>query len=118
MMGDPKQKQEVITKLEGLERYRIAIVTSLHPDFDSRIWKYAKLLASVGHSVSLVCPWDVERNEVRNGVRFFPFQRAKSRMGRLLTPQRLLRVLIPLLSTMDLVHFHDLDILPIMTILS
>jgi len=118
MMCDSKKKRAETANFDCADRYRVAIVTSLHPDFDSRIWKYAKLLASVGHSVSLVCPWDVERNEVRNGVRFFPFQRAKSRMGRLLTPQRLLRVLIPLLSTMDLVHFHDLDILPIMTILS
>lgn len=117
-MGDPKQKQEVITKVEGLERYRIAIVTSLHPDFDSRIWKYAKLLVSAGHSVSLICPWDVERNGVRDGVRFVPFTRAKSRIERLLTPYRLLRALLPLLSKTDLVHFHDLDILPFMTTLS
>jgi len=117
MKDDPKQKQEVITKLEGQRRYRIVIVTSLHPDFDSRIWKYAKLLASAGHSISLICPWDVE-NGIRDGVRFVPFKRARSRMGRFLTPYRLLRVLFPLLSKIDLVHFHDLDILPFMTILS
>lgn len=94
----------------------VAIVTSIHPDFDARIWKHARLLADVGQRVRLVCPWEVAPGTVVDGVELHPFPR---------TPRRLLRPvwslfkLMPtlgrLLRDTDIVHFHDLDLLPWMT---
>jgi glycosyltransferase involved in cell wall biosynthesis len=96
----------------------VAIVTSIHPDFDSRIWKHAKSLAARGHIVHLVCPWNVAC-ETMSGVQLHPFPRVNSRARRLLQiPARLMPRLIPLLREVDLVHFHDIDILPWMSLLS
>jgi glycosyltransferase involved in cell wall biosynthesis len=100
------------------EGFRIAVVTSLHPDFDSRVWKHAKLLAKAGNSVALICPWAVPDGEVREGVRLLPFAPASTRLQRFKTPFRLYCKLIPLLPELDIIHFHDLDLLPWMTILS
>ena len=98
--------------------FRVAIVTSIHPDFDSRIWKHAKSLAARGHAVHLVCPWNVARETI-SGVQLHPFPRVLSRRMRpLQIPVRLMRQLMPLLREVDLVHFHDIDILPWMSLLS
>lgn len=100
-------------------RFSVAVVTSIHPDFDSRIWKYAKCLAARGHRVELVCPWGVPSGEVREGVRFHTFPRVVSRRRRVLdVPKRVLPALRPLLPHVDLVHFHDIDILPYMSAVS
>ena len=34
----------------------IAIVTSIHPDFDARIWKHANGLSEAGWKVNLIAP--------------------------------------------------------------
>lgn len=94
----------------------IAIVTSIHPDFDARIWRHAKLLASSGHTVHLVVPWAVDAGPGRDGVIFHPFTKAKSRASRLLNvPKHLLPALWRILGQVDVVHFHDIDLLPWMT---
>lgn len=94
----------------------VAIVTSIHPDFDARIWRHAKLLASSGHTVHLVAPWDVEAGLGRDGVIFHPFKKAPSRASRLLNvPRQLLPKLWRILGLVDVVHFHDIDLLPWMT---
>jgi glycosyltransferase involved in cell wall biosynthesis len=99
-------------------RFRIAIVTSVHPDFDARLWKYARLLCNLGHEVHLFCPWDVESGK-RDGVVLHPFQRVTRRwMSPFQIPWRLGKVLCPMLSKVEVVHFHDIDILPWMTLLS
>jgi glycosyltransferase involved in cell wall biosynthesis len=98
--------------------FRVAIVTSIHPDFDARIWKHAKSLAARGHIVHLVCPWKVACETI-SGVQLHPFHRVASRTKRLLQiPVRLIRQLMPLLREVDFVHFHDIDILPWMSLLS
>lgn len=98
---------------------RVAHVTSIHPDFNSRIWKYATSLASAGCQVHLVCPWHVAEGVGPEGIRFHPFRRVEARVQRpFLIPLRLLRRLIPLLEHVDIVHFHDIDILPWMALLS
>jgi glycosyltransferase involved in cell wall biosynthesis len=98
---------------------RIAIVTSIHPDFDGRIWKHARSLAEAGCEVHLVCPWTVPTGEIRDGVRLYPFSRVERRALRpFLIPFRLGRRLLPLLRQVDVVHFHDIDILPWMALLS
>jgi glycosyltransferase involved in cell wall biosynthesis len=98
---------------------RVLIVTSIHPDFDGRIWKHARSLVEAGCEVRLICPWKVAHGEVRDGVELIPFRRVQHRLLRsLLIPWRLGRRLIPLVHHADIVHFHDIDILPWMTLLS
>ncbi len=97
----------------------IAIVTSIHPDFDARVWRHAKLLATSGHVVHLVAPWNVESGPGRDGVIFHPFHKAQSRAARLLNvPRHLLPALMRILGKVDVVHFHDIDLLPWMTALA
>lgn len=103
----------------GTRPMSIAIVTSIHPDFDARIWRHAKLLASSGHTVHLVAPWAVEAGPGRDGVIFHPFKKAQSRASRLLNvPKHLLPALRRALGQVDVVHFHDVDLLPWMTALA
>ncbi len=98
---------------------RIAYVTSIHPDFDARVWKYAAMMGRRGHTVHLVCPWDAGDGSVREGVMLHTFPRSGSRMARpFAIPWHLGRKLLPLLPSVDLVHFHDIDILPYMAALS
>jgi len=100
-------------------RYRIAIVTSIHPDFDARLWKYAKLVRDLGHETHLVCPWSIADGTQFEGVHFHTFPPAASRLKRLWqVPRRVLGKLLPLLKRIDLVHFHDLDLLPVLAPLS
>jgi glycosyltransferase involved in cell wall biosynthesis len=98
---------------------RICFVTSIHPDFDARVWKYAVMMAARGHLVHLVCPWQVLDGQVRDGVTLHTFSRAGSRALRpLMNPFNLARKLAPLLPQVDVVHFHDIDILPWMAALA
>lgn len=102
-----------------MKKRSISIVTSIHPDFDSRIWKHAKGLAGAGYEVHFVCPWKVPSGEVREGVFFHTFKRVTNRSLRpFQIPVRILGTLLPLLSCVQLVHFHDIDILPWMAMLS
>jgi hypothetical protein len=98
---------------------RIAFVTSIHADFDARVWKYASMMARRGDTVHLVCPWQVRDGTVRDGVTLHTFPRAQSRAVRpLWIPWHLAGKLRSLVSSVDLVHFHDIDILPYMAALS
>jgi hypothetical protein len=104
---------------EGNRPLRIAFVTSIHADFDARVWKYAVMLARGGHTIHLVCPWQVSEGEVREGVTLHSFPRARSRLVRPVSiPWNLARKLWPLVRAVDLVHFHDIDILPYMAALA
>jgi glycosyltransferase involved in cell wall biosynthesis len=77
------------------------------------------MMARRGHLVHLVCPWHVSDGTVRGGVTFHTFPRARSRAERPFSiPWHLARKLFPLLHSVDLVHFHDLDILPYMAALA
>jgi len=72
-------------------------------------------MARRGHEVSLICPWNAKNGEVREGVTLRTFPRANSRMMRpFLIPWGLGKRLIPLLREAEIIHFHDLDILPLM----
>jgi glycosyltransferase involved in cell wall biosynthesis len=102
-----------------MSQRRVAIVTSIHPDFDSRVWKHAKGLARAGYEVNFVCPWKVQNGTDYDGVRFHTFERVTNRALRSVQiPGRILAKLLPLLGRVQLVHFHDIDILPWMTLLS
>jgi glycosyltransferase involved in cell wall biosynthesis len=97
----------------------VAIVTSIHPDFDARIWKHARLLSDAGHRVRLVCPWSVEPGAVIDGVELHPFAKAPRRLLRpFWSLVKLMPTLRGLLHDTDVVHFHDLDLLPWMALLA
>jgi glycosyltransferase involved in cell wall biosynthesis len=77
------------------------------------------MMARRGKTVDLVCPWKVRDGEVREGVTLHTFPRARSRAARpFVIPWHLACKLLPLLPSVDLVHFHDIDILPYMAALS
>ena len=97
----------------------IAIVTSIHPDFDSRVWNHARAVAALGWHVHLVCPWKLPDNSVVDGVHLHTFTPEPRRLLRpFRLPGRVARKLFPLLRRVDLVHFHDIDILPYMALLA
>lgn len=98
---------------------RVAIVTSIHPDFDARIWKHARILATNSVGVDLICPWAVADGVVIDGVTLHPFPPATSRARRLFQiPVRVLPRLQAVLRNVDIVHFHDIDLLPWMAAVS
>jgi hypothetical protein len=90
---------------------RIAILTSVHRPFDTRIFqKEARSLAAAGHDVVLLAPHD--REETRDGVRIKPIAPARGRVERmLLSPLRLLREVSRLRP--DVCHFHDPELIPL-----
>lgn len=97
----------------------IAIVTSIHQDYDKRIWRHAKGLASRGHKVKLICPWSVPHGTDVEGVRFLTFPRSTGIVSRLLmTPIRVLNQIRRHCKRSDILHFHDPDLLPWMALLS
>jgi glycosyltransferase involved in cell wall biosynthesis len=97
----------------------IAIVTSIHPDFDVRIWKHATSLARAGCCVHLICPWKVKNGATIDAVKMYPFARLHNRILRLLLSSwQILRALRPIFSNVDVIHFHDINILPIMALVS
>ncbi len=89
---------------------KICMVTSIHPDFDARIFKMAKYLAAEGHDISLVCPWKVEEG-LKDGINFYPFQGGGSRIRRYKNLRTIWRKLQNL--ECEIYHFHDLDLLPL-----
>jgi len=117
--GTDGQSHPQLVPLRSAEhRFRVAIVTSIHLDFDARLWKYATLLRRLGHEVHMVCPWAVKEGEME-GVIFHPFKRVVGRRAQAFQiPWRLGQALLPLLPELDVVHFHDIDILPWMTIVA
>lgn len=109
----------VTPKAPSVRPRTIAIVTSIHPDFDARIWKHAKAMAALGWNVELVAPWTVRDERIPANVRLRPFRRVVSRLARpILIPARIAAKLLPIVARCDIVHFHDIDILPWMSALS
>ena len=101
------------------KRLRVAIVTSIHPDFDFRVWRYASSLARSGCHVHLVCPWNIQNNTIVDGVYLHTFSRVHKRILRpLLVPLRVMRTLLSILDKIDVIHFQDMDILPWMALMA
>lgn len=95
---------------------RICIATSIHPDFDARVFRHAKAVADNGYEVDLVCPWVHGDRPLPPRLRLVTFKRVASRRLRpLLVPLRIVRLLLA--RRYDLYHFHDLDLLWIMGLL-
>jgi glycosyltransferase involved in cell wall biosynthesis len=103
----------------GARRRTLGIVTSIHPDFDARIWKHARAVAAAGWNVRLIAPWNPAGAEIPAGIELIPFPRVQHRLKRpVLIPARIARRLAPVLGSCDIVHFHDIDILPWMSAVS
>jgi glycosyltransferase involved in cell wall biosynthesis len=76
-------------------------------------------VAAAGHQVHLVCPWNVQEGEGEPGITFHPFPRVPSRIARpFLVPARVMPRVFGLLRDVDIVHFHDIDLLPWMTLVA
>ena len=94
-------------------RLRIVIVTSLHRDFDMRIWRHARLTSTFAET-HLVCGWNLPTGTVRDGITLHTFRHSYSRLTRLRNVAGVAARLLPLLRRVDVVHFHDIDLLPVM----
>lgn len=94
---------------------RICIATSIHPDYDARVFRHARAVAEVGFDVDLVCPWGSPRFPLPPKLRIVRFPRVTQRAKRpILVPARMLPLLLA--KGYDLYHFHDLDLLPSMVL--
>jgi glycosyltransferase involved in cell wall biosynthesis len=97
----------------------VAVVTSIHPDFDTRVWNHVRTLIDSGVETHFVCPWSSAESINLPGLTLHVFPRVISRVARpVLIPVRVFRQLLPLLRSVQLIHFHDLDLLPWMALLS
>ena len=98
---------------------KLAVVTSIHPDFDKRVWRYATSLADHGNVVHLISPWKISGEENYSGIFFHPFNRKTGLLSRFfIIPFYTGRKLFPVLKNISLVHFHDIDLLPLMALIS
>ena len=86
------------------------MVTSIHPDFDARIFKMASSIARNGFEIDLVCPWDVQRGDAE-GINYRPFPKAFGRSQRYKNYYRIWKIITE--KQYDIYHFHDLDLLPL-----
>jgi len=88
----------------------MCMVTSIHPDFDTRIMKQLNSLAGYGYQIDLICPWECRDSNVP-GVNFLTFERAKRRLTRFMNYLRIGKYLLK--KRYALYHIHDIDILPL-----
>jgi glycosyltransferase involved in cell wall biosynthesis len=96
----------------------IAIVTSIHPDYDKRIWRHATCLAREGYVIHLVSPWPPLPEKISN-IHFHSFPRVSGLLNRVFRiPFLVTKRLWPVLSSVSIVHFHDIDLLPLMSVIS
>jgi glycosyltransferase involved in cell wall biosynthesis len=94
---------------------RIAIITTVHPPLDIRIFhKEAISLERAGHSIILLAMDGVNAEEMcrLNNITYKCLGTARSRLGRPKLWYRLIKMLSPL--NVDVWHFHDPELLPIL----
>lgn len=89
----------------------VAILSSVHPPFDTRIFqKEARSLAAAGFDVTLIVPHD--RDLVVDGVKLRAIRASGGRLTRmLLGPLRVLREAVR--ARADVYHFHDPELIPV-----
>jgi glycosyltransferase involved in cell wall biosynthesis len=96
---------------------RVAIITSVHPPLDVRIFhKQAISLAQGGHKVALFAPFDPKARlfTENHGIRYFPIRVTKGRAGRPLRWWQLMNYLRS--HETDIWHFHDPELLPLLVL--
>lgn len=100
---------------------KVAVVTSIHGEFDKRVWRHASSLSEKGIHVHLICPWvipnDFASHKLKR-IQFHCFKRIKARLLRPLISVKVFLKLLKIWRQVDLIHFHDLDLLPLMAIVS
>ncbi len=98
----------------------LTVITSIHPDYDARIWKHCQTCKRLGYQVTLLCQWDsIESKEVvLDGIKIVSYGKVGKRPLRMIRNN--FKVLKAIMSSAksDLYHFHDIDILPVMTLFS
>jgi glycosyltransferase involved in cell wall biosynthesis len=99
------------------KKFSVAIVTSIHPDYDKRVWRHALSLSKYGIKVYLICPWNVKKGESEkyDNIVFLPFKR---NFFRPLNSLSILKEIYSHFREIDIIHFHDLDILLSMSAVS
>jgi glycosyltransferase involved in cell wall biosynthesis len=98
---------------------RLLVVTSIHADYDARIWRHCTSMVRIGYTVTLIAPWQESPEQQRSGVELVGFRRVQRRVSRvLLVPLRVLPLVLRHLRNADIVHFHDIDLLPWMAFVS
>ena len=76
-------------------------------------------LLSNGNEVHLFSPWKISKKNMPSGIYLHCFRRVNSRWQRpWKIPFLLIRKLLPEIPNVDIVHFHDIDILPWMVLIS
>jgi glycosyltransferase involved in cell wall biosynthesis len=76
-------------------------------------------LAKLGLEVHLLSPWKIEDCCVIEGVNMHIFQGVTRRINRFwLIPLRIVKKLLKILPNAQIIHFHDIDLLPLMSIIS
>jgi len=91
-------------------KYKVCILTSVHPPFDARIFhKQAKSLVKAGYNVTLIAQHD--KNEVVDGVEIVALPKPKNRLWRVLGTWRVFKLVLK--QKTDVYHFHDPELLPV-----
>lgn len=89
----------------------VCVITSIHPDYDQRIYKHCLSLLRLGFRVVLISPWPPREND---GIEYSSFPRSSGIAGRLHQMKEIWRRLRRVHA--DLYHFHDMDLVPLMTL--
>ncbi len=87
----------------------VCVVTSIHPDYDARVYKHCLSVQRLGYRTVLISPWPARDD----GIERLTFERSAGIQGRL----RHMAAIWPRLRKVnaDIYHFHDLDLVPLMT---
>ena len=88
----------------------VCIVTSIHPDYDARIYKHCLSVRDLGYRTVFISPW-ADRG-LDDGIEYMRFERGKGLTGRLANMRAIWRLMKK--ARADLYHFHDLDLVPVM----
>ena len=92
-------------------RPHVCVVTSVHPDYDSRVYKHCLSVARLGYETTLISSWMPIRDEP---FRFLSFPQTLGIRGRLKQMVAIAR--LALRADADIYHFHDIDLLPLMAL--
>jgi len=90
----------------------VCIVTSIHPDYDARIYKHCLSVRDLGYRTIFISPW-ADRG-LDDGIEYMRFERRKGLKGRLANMRAIWRLMSQ--TRANLYHFHDLDLVPAMAL--
>ena len=98
-----------------MKNYKVCILTSVHPVFDTRIfYKEAKTLVKAGYDITLIAQHN--KDEIVDGIRIVPLSKPRNRLERM-TKTVYILFNIALREKPTICHFHDPELIPIGVIL-